>query len=456
MAIVSFDGLELKRLSGWENRPQPLKAALAKARSAPSYGFHRLAELKEIDNWRDREREHMALLEARSTGGSASPFGAADGGGEGRSASEAARAFDNLKNMVLNRAGGTEVDYAIMLRSQLRSAALAAAAAMREFAAGDGRKAMLLLAGGWPSSALEYAISDGTQTTSLMLDASLTRAQWEEEAPLQPMTDTANLLGFTLYPVDIPGFQRADTIGIGATSDSAFSIDLQEPTDLGVPQRQRELFHHDSLDFLAFETGGESLINAQRMHALPAVYADTRDYYWLGFSRSRDDNDQYHSIDIDVLQPGLKARARTGFLDLSAKTDADRQVEAALFFDSLLDAERIELILGEPLEPWKKRLEVPLDVRIPLDAVTMIEHGGTFVGELEIRISVMDQEGNRASSEVRAVSIQGEAPPPPGAYYTYSTVLEIRNRNHKIVVGVQDILGGSSLAGTIRLPSSAR
>ena len=205
---------------------------------------------------------------------------------------------------------------------------------------------------------------------------------------------------------------------------------------------------------LAFETGGKSLINAQRMQALPAVHADTRDYYWLGFSRSREDNDQYHSIDVDVLQRGLKARARTGFLDLSGETDADRRVEAALFFDILLDARRIELTLGEPLEPGKKRLEVPLDVRIPLDAVTIIDQAGIFAGELEIRISVIDEQGNTASSEVRAVSIQGQAAPLPGAYYTYSTVLEIRNRKQKIVVGVQDILGGASLAGTTRLPSS--
>ena len=68
-----------------------------------------------------------------------------------------------------------------------------------------------------------------------------------------------------------------------------------------------------------------------------------------------------------------------------------------------------------------------------------------------MRISVLDEKGNTAKSDVQAFSVRGDEAPGPGDTYSYSTVLEIRNRNHKIVVGVQDILGGLSLAGTTQL-----
>ncbi|MEE2778368.1 MAG: hypothetical protein VYE73_16570 [Acidobacteriota bacterium] len=204
---------------------------------------------------------------------------------------------------------------------------------------------------------------------------------------------------------------------------------------------------------MADETGGEALINAQRLQALPTVYADTRDYYWLGFSRDREDDDLHHEIEIEVLRRGVEVRSRTGFIDLSAEAEGDQKVEAALLFDSFAGTSPLELSLGVPLQPYKRKLEVPLDVRIPLESVTMVETAGAFVGELEVRISVMDKEGNQASSEVRALSVEGEGPPAEGSFYTYSTLLEIRNRDHKVVVGVQDILGGGSLAGTAKLDS---
>ncbi|MDX1383616.1 MAG: VWA domain-containing protein, partial [Thermoanaerobaculia bacterium] len=450
MAIVEFDGRRLERLIGWENRHEPLREALREARSRPSSGLHRLAEIREVDDWRNLERAHIEFLEQRLTAG-ARGAGPNNDDNAQDSGDGLLRAIDNLKNMTLEKAGAYEVDYATMVRSQIRAASLGAAAAMRGFSQARGRKALLLLAGGWPSSALEYAISDGTQTTSLLLDASMKRMGVERDDPLFPMVDAANLIGYTIYPIDVPGFQRADTIREGATDDTMFSTDEKEPAEMNELQRERELFHHDSLEFVAFDTGGEALINAQRLHALPTVRLDTRDYYWLGFSRDREDDDARHEIEIRVERPGVDVRARTGFVDMSRGTEADLEVEAALRFDNLIDTGPLDLTLGEPLDPRKKRLEVPLDIRIPLDEVTMVPTNGFYYGDIEIRISVMDEKGNTASSDVRSVSVEGAEPPPPGAHYTYSTTLEIRNRNHKIVVGVHDTTSGASLSGSTRL-----
>ena len=449
MAVVQFDGRALDLLSGWSNDQNRLRAALQQARATDSMGFHRLSELRRIDEFRQLEREVIGIFEQAGEGPGGLPFG----GGGGAGSDQGARAMENLKAMLLDNAGSVEIDYAHLVQGQVRSVALSAAAAMRGLSDVGGRKAVMLLAGGWPSQPLEYAISDGTQNTTTVLDAAVSGASLAANDPLRIITDTANRLGYTLYPIDVPGFQRADSIGLGAASDSAFVSTFAASGDINNTRRDRELFLHDSLESLAYETGGKALINAQRMGSLPAVRADTRDYYWLGFSRDLQENDEHHAIEIEVLRPGLEVRSRQDFLDLSRKAQADIEVEGALLFDSFLDngAGTLRLILGEPLDPKKKRLEVPLEVVIPLAGVTVLERAGQFVAELEVRILVKDEKGNTAKSEVQAFSVQGDQAPGPGDTYSYSTVLEIRNRNHKIVVGVQDILGGLSLAATTQL-----
>ena len=148
MAIVAFDGRRLDLLCNWGTRPQPLKKAFEEARSAGSFGLHRLAEVKQVDDWRDFEREHMAMLETLLRVPTGGPFAESNDD----ESDAAANASQNLKTMRLDRAGGVEVDYAYRVRSQVRTVALAAAATMRGFSAAEGRKAMLLLSGGWPTT----------------------------------------------------------------------------------------------------------------------------------------------------------------------------------------------------------------------------------------------------------------------------------------------------------------
>ena len=155
MAIVTFDGVRLELLSGWENRPDPLRQALQIARAAPSYGFHRLREVRQVDDFRDMEREHLAMMVTLMLGNSSGgPVSGADVSPAQEQGAGDFRAIESLQTLWLERTGGIEVDFAYMVRSQVRRAALAASAAMRGFGRSDGRKAMLVLAGGWPSSRL--------------------------------------------------------------------------------------------------------------------------------------------------------------------------------------------------------------------------------------------------------------------------------------------------------------
>jgi len=141
---------------------------------------------------------------------------------------------------VRRRAAGTP--------SLAEQAADAAAEALRELPLPAGRRTMLVLSGGWSAGTLELARE-------------------------------ANRLGYTLYPVDVPGLEIV---------------------------RDGEQASHDTLVALAQATGGEPALDSARLAALEQAEADTRSWYQLGFSS----DDQNHRIELEVRLPGLSVRTR--------------------------------------------------------------------------------------------------------------------------------------------------
>jgi len=145
----------------------------------------------------------------------------------------------------------------------------AAAAALRSVSPSPGRKAMLVLSGGWPAG------------------------------PSLQLVRDANRLGYTLYPVDVPALER----------DQA-----PEATILA----------------LAEATGGQAALNSNRLAALERAEEDTRSYYLLGFSPAWNADDRDHRIELEVRRPGLDVRARHGFPDVSPSTLAEMETEELL------------------------------------------------------------------------------------------------------------------------------
>lgn len=133
-------------------------------------------------------------------------------------------------------------------------AADAAAGALRELPLPAGRRAMLVLSGGWSAGTLE-------------------------------LVREANHLDYTLYPVDVPGLDIARALG---------SLDGEQAS-------------HDTLVALAQATGGRPALDSARLAALEQAEEDTRSWYQLGFSPA---DGESHQIELEVRLPGLSVRAR--------------------------------------------------------------------------------------------------------------------------------------------------
>lgn len=395
MAIVAYDGRSLDMLSTWSNSERILSRAFDQSLGRPSYGTQRLAERRSFDTTQRLNASVGVVPGPRS-------------------------AFSRQLNI-------EELGYAGQLANQVQRTVNAAVSTLRGFASPPGRKVMLLLSGGWPYSPADYAINDLNRVLVSRRDVP------GGQELLQPLTDTANLLGYTIYTVDIPG---VETQGPDASEAGP-----GESTGLNV----REQETHQSLQYVAESTGGRALLNSLREKALLTAETDTRSYYWLGFTPGWQKNDQRHDVVVTVARPGLRVRSRDSFLDLSRKTEVTMAVESAMLFGSPPGATPMPMQVGEPVRDGRREMVVPITLAIPVAALTVVPLDGKHVAEMELRVAAVDENGDRSDVPVVPLRMSLEQPPPKEAHLRYDTKIRLRRIQQHLIVAIYDPLSGRIL-----------
>ncbi len=393
MAVVAFDGKRLKMLTSWTNSSPQLTDAFREARGRPAYGLSRRQEQQS--------------------------FRASQGFGRER-----------LVQNVGERLAPEARQYVELLSSQVDREISAASATLRSFAMPPGRKVMLLLAGGWPYDPTQLA---GEDPHVPVLDNEFKRG----DQLYRPLADTANLLGYTLYPVDVPGLE-----GTGP------SLGARSPSNGGITSEQET---QATLGVLARRTGGKALLNSLSNRPLETVVADTRSYYWLGFTADRKRDDEAHKIKIEVRGKGFKVRSRKGFLDFSRRAEASAMVESTLLFGSSPSAGAMPVKLGEFKKAGRRFVEVPLTLAIPVSSMTILPQGKQWVSELELRIAVMDEEGNQADMPVIPLRLESATQPVPGRFVRYETSLKLRRSKHDVVLAIFDPATGRQVTNRVEI-----
>ena len=429
MAIVAFDGRKIEMLSSWSQSTAQLERALDRARGLPASGFINDSLVRGLDRGAAQESVTQVDNDAQAAAGETGQSAESD--------------FDVGRT---TRQDGQPADICAAinrLEHRLERASLGVAATLRSFAKPPGRKVMMMLSGGWPQSAKDYLV--GTMTPFAAGDCPDRGARlWE------PIHSTANLLGYTLYPVDIPT-PKATAIHAAAKGDELFGGGNVAAPVGGEVQFVRQFEREATLLKLAAETGGEAIVGRGNTSAFDRIVDDTRSYYWLGFTPKWRGDDKNHDIKLRATVPGLEVRSRNGFQDLSRSKEVSFVTESALLFGDLPGSIPLGLALGSPRPKGRGKIEVPVQLNIPMDEVAMLPDGDHFVAELELRIAAIDEEGNRNELPVVPVILQGPEPP-PGVHSVYETSIKIRNRPHNIVISLYDPLGDRILAasGSVR------
>lgn len=148
---------------------------------------------------------------------------------------------------------------------KLERIADAVQATMRSFSQTPGRKVMLLLSGRWPMSICDY---QSGPVAPINRDGGCVERGPEIYRSIYEM---ANLLGYTLYPVDL-----VNNSGLGVNASNS------GPSNSST-QSFREAEIHATLQRLARETGGLPILNQKRSLSMETVIEDTRSYLLAWF-----------------------------------------------------------------------------------------------------------------------------------------------------------------------------
>jgi VWFA-related protein len=408
MAIVAFDGEDLEMLTTWSSSYPAIERSLEDAMERPALGLHRLVERRQFEVAAGQSFDELVGMSEEIIG---NPF--------------------SERPLFSRRLEPQEKAYLNRLSEQINRSVAAATATLRSFAMPPGRKVMILLSGGWPFIPADYVVGD------------VTRALFGEEGPYGRnlygrLSETANLLGYTLYPVDVPGLDR----------DFEGSAEFSRlPRARGNFDRGfvREDSVQATLRYLAAETGGQALINAERLDVFPAVVADTRSYYWLGFSPVRGRDDETHDLRVELSNSEFRSRVRAGFLDSSLATEVNMAVESTLLFGSSQASSSVSVEVGDPDLVQSRRMEVPLRISFDLGEVTFLPQGEAYVAQLELRIAVLDSKGQQAPMPVIPISLRLPDLPEPGSRGNYDTRLLLRRLPHEAVAAIHDPASGKIL-----------
>jgi hypothetical protein len=259
-----------------------------------------------------------------------------------------------------------------------------------------------------------------------------------------PRVDTANLLGYTIYAIDVPGLQT-DAISADTSFDESRIAGSTSRTFL------RETNIQQTLQYVARETGGEALINAARLDPLSRAIDDTRSYYWLGFTPARQGDDQRHEIEVKVRRQGLVVRSRGSFFDFSRQREVTLAVESALRFGAPPSVQPLLVRVGKGERSGVRRMTVPVSIAMPAEALTFLPGPEGFVVQIELRVAVLDEDGATADTPVVPLTLQFAAVPEPGTLLRYDTQLKLRRKAHDLVVAVYDVPSGPILSSKLEV-----
>ncbi len=403
-AVVAFDGRRLDLLVPWTSDQAVLASTLQMARQRPSGGITMLAAR------RSSRREEALVASAEE-----------DLGARGRG--------PGLRATIGQERGERFLD----LAARTESAVAAASAAMRAVPLPEGRKIMLLLAGGWPFVADDELLRrDPTTATGhgvhLPGGTNLYR----------PLAETANLLGYTIYPVDVTG---TDAFSTNSDAEGESPGDI---ADLSISSAW-EQETHDALHYLARETGGRPVLNSARLEVLPRVARDTASYYWLGFTPQWQADDRRHRLEVRVARQGLTVRARSGFTDLSRATSNLRRTEGVLLFGGHPADRRLRVELGPIERGGRGTMRVPVTVVVPTDRLTVMAVADGFRVAATLTAAALDPWGGRSELPEQPLQMILPQPPVPGSFARYETDLRLRRAPHRIVFAVHDTLSSGML-----------
>ncbi len=376
----------------WTSDPTAIAAGLARLESTPNYGL-------ELDNELDVVWEFISYAIEGESG---------SGGCSGIIDQAVSRYTYTVTHRVL-----TTVE---AIRDLLGS-----------MAGVPGRKAMLYISDGLelrPGSHIVKRMAGICGDAS----ASIRAESYDIGSGLQKLSSAANSARVTLYPLDAAGGRQAPQ---AVRRDGASQLDQRANL-------------HDSLNFLAADTGGKALLNAIDLPtAMKPLWTDLGSFYSLGYEAPAAGSGDLRRLEVKVKRKGAQVRYRHGYLDRTPEERLNDQLLAALWVGEGSNT------LGVRMEPAGEAVamdggrRVPLRIGIPLGNLTLQPGDTGYEGRFTLFVTSRDETGSRSAISSSVVPVQipaGELEAAREQLFGYEIGLLMPEGRQRVAIGVRDDL----------------
>lgn len=302
-----------------------------------------------------------------------------------------------------------------------------------------GRKAILYVSDGLPmvpGQDAYYAVDArfGAQGGTGILTDSF---GYDASREFRDLAHAANANRVSFYTIDAAGLRL----------QSSFAAENARPSASVLVDSTYNSNHQSPLRYLADTTGGQAIVNTNRvLPGLEKVARDFDTYYSLGFSPTHAANGRYYGLQVRVKgRRDLVVRHREGYRDKSIEARMTDGTIAALHFayeSNPLSAQ----IRFSGTQPHQDRLyRVGVDVEVPIGSLVLVPRGDSHEARLRLFIAALDAEGDASPVQEVTVPISipnDEVETARKQLYRYSLPLLMRPGPHRVAVGLRDELGG--------------
>jgi VWFA-related protein len=257
----------------------------------------------------------------------------------------------------------------------------------------------------------------------------LQQFEYDVTASYRAVLAEANESGVTIYAIDARGL----------TTD----VDAGESQPSELTSFERSTNRREVPAGLSGETGGFLFENRNVFKsAAEQIYRESSSFYAVGVTLSSLPKKEAHSIKVSVTRPGVTVRTRSAFVPTSAEKAARNRMELALMTPEARGDFDLDVSTGATKSGGIGRRLVPLEVKIPLSALTYHDVGGRKEAVVDVTVAAVEDTGARSEpvTNRQVISLdpaRWEAD--KGRYYLFGADLKCRTGNHRFVVTVKDL-----------------
>ncbi|MCU1348356.1 MAG: hypothetical protein JWO56_1386 [Acidobacteria bacterium] len=266
---------------------------------------------------------------------------------------------------------------------------------------------------------------------------------------IESISKNANANGITVYPLYPEGL----------TSLSMNGADLRVASS---PAYDYQVLNNETptLSFIAKETGGLMAWGAQNIvDLLPAVEDDFESYYSLAYRATTSNRNSARNVVVKVKNPQYVVRSRRQFVEKSDDTRMNDRVVANLFQPATPSLINVDVKFGEPVRKRKDWYSIPVEIHVPIAALTTVPQNGTNAGAFSVYMSwgtLFSTYGDVVHKTQPYTIAPNEVEKAKTGVFTYDFELQVDEKTSQLSVGVFDEVSREYGLTRVELPARGK